>query len=600
VKRILYVISCLLVLMMAFALPVLAVTYTGTITISETAGTAYTQKGWQVLVDNATLATNGFILPSGLDVQVLDGGALVPSMIVSDRTMFATTLPASTNKNLQYTFGNAPAAAMQIVTGIGGYATTVDTAALEPGTDWSFEVKGTFDLSGNVASTPIVAKNGVTLATATDAFRIQTAEAGVIVAEHFGTVTTDQQDVTLLATATIGGAVWLAQTFTTGAAYRVASVQLNIGGITATPGPITVAIYNAIGDLPTGLPLSSCTVPQARITASGGLATRNYFYLPPIALLNATQYAIVISAPTAPVGSLYTLYHDDTNSYAGGRQCTSADSGTTWAGAAGNDEVFVVQYATYVVATGVTPVNHLITVTQESVGPTYTIYIDGGAPVQQIAYGTAVLNNASVWVWAGQPSYDYIKEHVGVPEVLRYEPNTIVIGTALIDRDLTQNGVITFGGTATGVTTYMGPALVPSGYAALPSTGGSQNPTFGGVSPGTGSSSTGSGTTGSTFPFYDFFKGLVDNFNAPHPETVGYTPPTMTMGWFWMVVAAVLDVMALIIVSRTGSMMIIGGTGLALLSIQCGLNIFEWWVLILYIIFAATFWIFQRVQSVGG
>lgn len=571
--------------------------YTATITVTESSGNSYTRVGLGATVNNSQLATNGYMLASGLDVQVLDSGTAVPSMIVSDRTMFATSITASTSKSLSYTMGNSPASVMQIISGYGGYFTTADNAALEPSNVFSLNVKGTFDVSGNVASTPIESKNGVTSAAATDALRIQAAEAGTIVAEHYGTVTTDQSNTPAAGGSyQLWGANWLAQTFTTGAAYRISSAEVSVSGITGNPGPLTLSIYNAAGNLPTGSPLSTVTMQQS--TIGGGY---NLFYLPPIALANATQYAFVLKAPSSTVvGDRYNIGLEGASGYAGGRECTSADSGGTWAGVA-NDLLFRIKYATDLVATGVTAANHLITVTQAA-GPTFQLYVDSVLKDSQ-AYGTAVPNNANAWTWQGQHYYDYVKLNVGVPEVLRYEPNTIIIGTALPDRDGTQNGVFTFGSNPSGVTVTMGSTFTPSGSAAVVSPGTNGAPGYVGNSPGQNLMQYTSGTTGLNPDGTDnligagLVQGIAQQLSEPNSANPTYVPPTVTSQWMWRVIFGVIDLAALVLAARFGSILVMGGAGLGLLYWQCSIGVYDWWTLIVFIIFAATFWTMQRASA---
>ena len=154
-KRLLVLISSILLVLLLVEPVSAAITYIMSFTISGT-GTAITSTGMSLLVNNNLLASNGYISPTGLDTQVLDSSVVLPSMVVSDRTMFVDTYSGS-QKNLQYTFGNTPASQFSIIPGNGGYITITDAAALEPAGVWSINMSGCF----NVA-TPVYVGNTLT------------------------------------------------------------------------------------------------------------------------------------------------------------------------------------------------------------------------------------------------------------------------------------------------------------------------------------------------------------------------------------------------------------------------------------------------------
>jgi hypothetical protein len=65
-----------------------------------------------------------------------------------------------------------------------------------------------------------------------------------------------------------------------------------------------------------------------------------------------------------------------------------------------------------------------------------------------------------------------------------------------------------------------------------------------------------------------------------------------------MVIFAVIDMVAMIFVARTGSMMLMGVTGMTLLVVECQQGIYDWWVLILAVVIAAVWWIMQRAPVI--
>ena len=125
-----------IVLVLLIVSPVLAAS-SMTITVSNT-GSAYTMLPVSVPMSNSSLASGHFITASGLDV-LLSG--TLPCMLTDTQTLFATPIGVGANP-FYYTTGNTPATSMPIIVGNGGYITTADNAALEPGNNFSIVAKG--------------------------------------------------------------------------------------------------------------------------------------------------------------------------------------------------------------------------------------------------------------------------------------------------------------------------------------------------------------------------------------------------------------------------------------------------------------------------
>ncbi len=140
-------------------LPVTAVLYRAPLTILEANGTAYTMLSGSVLAGNQWMADNGFMKASALDTRVETlGGVARPHLVVDDRILFATAVPANSQTNLFFTTGNSDLASMDIVVGYNGYITTPDAAALELGNYFEFEHSGYVDTIGG-ADTNLVFKD---------------------------------------------------------------------------------------------------------------------------------------------------------------------------------------------------------------------------------------------------------------------------------------------------------------------------------------------------------------------------------------------------------------------------------------------------------
>ncbi|HEV7744974.1 MAG TPA: carboxypeptidase regulatory-like domain-containing protein [Pyrinomonadaceae bacterium] len=193
-------------------------------------------------------------------------------------------------------------------------------------------------------------------------------------------VTTSPGDVTLLNAANIdqqnttlgnqglgfNNTTWIGQTFTPAVTGQLARVDFNFFslncGAVSMPN-LTVSIRNAAGNLPTGADLAVATIPGF---CNGGSGYFTAIFASPATLTSGTQYAIVARAAAAiPGGAPAPGYFGTVsvgagsvslqNPYAGGRRASSANSGATWAGAAGNannDHGFKVYMKTGFTASG--------------------------------------------------------------------------------------------------------------------------------------------------------------------------------------------------------------------------------------------------------
>ena len=104
-----------------------------------TTTTAYTMLPVIEDMDNDLLVTNNYIDADGLDTRVTRSGAAVPHLLTTEKTLFASSLPAASTNNFYYTTDNVALTAFNILTGYGGWLITDDAAALEPGADFEQE-----------------------------------------------------------------------------------------------------------------------------------------------------------------------------------------------------------------------------------------------------------------------------------------------------------------------------------------------------------------------------------------------------------------------------------------------------------------------------
>lgn len=125
--------------------------------------------------------------------------------------------------------------------------------------------------------------------------------------------------------------LWVAQTFTAGVTGDLTQVDLLLFRIN-NPGDLTVQIESVNGGVPSGIVLTSTTVPQSSVWES---FTWVQVTLGPIPVTAGTQYAIVLSAANAsldpynPYGWVFVPQGDP---YAPGALMISTDTGGNWRG----------------------------------------------------------------------------------------------------------------------------------------------------------------------------------------------------------------------------------------------------------------------------
>lgn len=108
--------------------------YTQPITVKNANSSLFTYQSLLATFGTTNLITGGYISSTGLDTRVKDGSTELKHMLTNDKILFVVpSLAANTTKNLTFSSGNTPLTSFPIIVGEGGYITTTDNAALEPG-----------------------------------------------------------------------------------------------------------------------------------------------------------------------------------------------------------------------------------------------------------------------------------------------------------------------------------------------------------------------------------------------------------------------------------------------------------------------------------
>jgi len=125
---------------------------------------------------------------------------------------------------------------------------------------------------------------------------------------------------------------WRGQSWTTTSAYTLSRVEVNIQKL-GTPGTVYVLIQGVadlgLGLVPDGSTIASGTIDVATISTSYGFVPCDLTV--PVALNNATQYAIVVHVDPVDAGNSITWSLGD-DLYAGGAAQYDNNGGNSWDG----------------------------------------------------------------------------------------------------------------------------------------------------------------------------------------------------------------------------------------------------------------------------
>lgn len=141
IRRVSIILLSLLAVILSFSVT-LAYLFTAPVTIAESTGVAYPMIGLWDTLPTAWLVAHGYIDADARDTAIVTDR---PHLVTDTRLWVATPLPANGQVNVNFTTGNTPLASMDIVTGYGGFITTLEANALRLGNKFSIEQKGWVD-----------------------------------------------------------------------------------------------------------------------------------------------------------------------------------------------------------------------------------------------------------------------------------------------------------------------------------------------------------------------------------------------------------------------------------------------------------------------
>jgi len=543
------------------------------ITVTNTSGTARTNIGVTTATNVSALNSAGYINATGTNTQVENAGSqsyyglandkvniYVPSLAGYQSQTYRLYLNYNPvvgdgTRNVPYNF-NFP-----VVLGDGGYVTTTDNAALEPASDFQITAESFIDFTkpGLIASKPTALYFGApTYGSLVGVSYVTGANNDVTVQTQVGSII-DNYNGARTSTATLTGATWISQTFTTTSAYSIQGVGLLL--ISNTLGDLTVGIKSVdAAHKPTGNYLTSGT-----LTSCIGDNVATYYevvFQTPYALSNGVEYAIVASTPSGSIAWGGNV----AGGYAGGIGWSSTDSGATWAALAGPLDLDFNIYKTNVATPPITSAFH--TVIFYTDGGNFKLSVDA-VVLSTIAIG-AVPDNANNWLFFSNavPYSHVLGMHIGGNPVLTYRPLAIISGTTLNDETGTYDGTITWGANSNITVTFSG---ITSYATQVPVVSSSGNVV---TLEDVNSPSTWYGTTANllNLPFYYSFNKAATNMGIP------------TQNLYLMMILGVASAIGLSIFLFTGSGLIgIIGAGFVIY-VGTATGVIGGWILYAYII----------------
>jgi len=424
---------------MLVAMPVLGYLYRAPVSVSENASTDYDMLAVLWTQNNDWLATNGFMSSTANDTRVQTlGGSDKPWLVCDNKTLTSVPVPADSQTNLYFVTGESAASSMDIIVGYDGYVTMPDTD--EPGDNFTIQLSGYFDTDGSDSA---IDKVG--------AFRISVDSGNVT-----STIYDAEAWYTALAVAYRAGDAWVES-----AAYP--SCIVNQVKVTFAH-PVVGAYNNYLHEIQVWDSVNSIWVSPTSVVSNDGAwanplnaTDNNTTTLASKETSSTGNYAVTYDLPPQLISTKVKFY--------GTGSGYSTDTRMTI-------EVYYTNESASVTSS-VTPGDHVVKVLAD--GTDFELYIDDMVtPVDTTVLGGAsVPSNANDWVLMSNtvPYLDYFMYSVGGTLITWYQPNDIISGTTLPDRQGgDDDGAITWGANPAGVGVTLG-SMSSSGQPGVGATG---------------------------------------------------------------------------------------------------------------------------------
>ncbi len=446
-KRLYRILGLLVIMLVVLSIPVLATAYTATISVTNASGSALTNTPFMASINNTALATSGFIAANGLDTEVKDGTTELPRLVCDDKLWFVGNIPSTGVKPFNYINESTPDASMEIITGSGGYITTLDAAALEPADNFELDTKGYINTAAG-ANKNIIAKSASFYTYISGASEVSSAIYGGGVAsteilrpDGVGFVTAiprvqgSPNHWENVDEAVASDADYNYCSSDTGTYSDYYTIDTSVLTFIERIDSIDVYVRGQTSDANTANNYFRCGLRLGGVDVDG---TQR-------AALAWTTYNEVIARP-------------------GGGSWSYADLSTLQIKATVNDngansayisQIYIVVNYTpslIVTATGITSGIRRVVTEADGVDLTISVYTDADVLIDDDTValaGASVTDNANNWVFYANsvmPYANYYKHTVNGTLIVWYQPNAIILTTVLPDREgAAQNGAFTWG-----------------------------------------------------------------------------------------------------------------------------------------------------------
>jgi len=519
------------------------------ITVSENASTSHTYLPVIASVNNTYLADNGYINSTGLDTRVTESGTTLEHLVTDNKTLFVLpSLSADGSAVARYELNwDSDLDSMPVIVGNDGYVTVTDDAALEPGDNFTVELKGWVDTSNT---------NGI-LARKPSAFAIWESSSSNISSSIFdtwdsptsgsGTSWLDIADAyddntgTYALYPNIAATSWSTNlTLTLPSAVTCDSIRYYAGGATADIDAIDIDVYDnsAWYDVYQG-GFAQATW-ETRAIPDG------------ILLISQARIRLYNSSGAGVDGYVYEF-----------------DFGSA---------------STSVTATGVSSGSRTIKVTAD--GTNLKIYVDDIEKDSAALSGASVPDNSSDWTLIQNnimPYMDYYKHTVNGTLVAWYQPVDMISGTTLPDREgAAQDGAITWGGNPAGVTVSMDSLTLAD--ITAPSTPSEPAPPDV-VAETSGADPYDEDVAG--LPGYEYVDSLL----------VARTGLSASI-WYQVMALVIVALIGAAMLTYTGSVLLTALAMGIIIAVFTGVGMLPLWTVIVYGVIAVGFVIFSKVFSI--
>ena len=515
----------------------------------------------------------GLLSSSGLDSAVLEGTTVLPFMLSTTQILFAVPELLSTQEKIFYfDTGYAPAqTSFSIIPGSGGYVTTADAAALEPGSN--------FEVAVDCGVDTVVGKIGEPVFYKAATLDCNVSAAGELTANIYGavgTITTQSADNSLTKAYTN---VWVGQTYTAATDMWITTISIYGEEEGTAVGNAVVSIRETLaGDITNTVIATAATRPATDFPAEGFPDYVVFTFASPVFVYSGQVIGIALQVTGGDTNNDIHWMHQTTDVLAGGNRFTGAGATPTWTSTTGDCHVRVsgAVPSKSVTATGITSGEHTIKVSADG----SNLYIYDGATLKdtEALGGVSVQNTAYNYIWLDSESVVYassISVTIGGTLIVHYHPAAIIVGTTLPDLEgAAQNGTFTWGSNSdlsvsisglNSVSSYVSESSESSGTGGV---GITAPPTTGLYAPT---------ATVTGLPYWDLFE-----------------PASVSLEWSTNVLYSIMAIFVAIGLG-VGVGIATGSTLLAIIAVAVGLVIgvgtgtLGWWVVLVYIIFSGGY-----------